>query len=247
MVFWLINRGELLPLLLPSFTFWSPNFEKYFFLNLSKSSMLGLRVALREMCPNTEFFLVCIFLHLTWIRGDTEYLRIQSEFGKIRTRKNSISGYFSRSVAVFCGKFTSFKAQNEFHYRGSSSHQRCSINRRLKNSPQACNLLKETLAQVFSCEFCKNFTNTFLQNTGWLVLSIITVWQGSKYFSSPCKKNLVNGYFSWGEFQDNSYGVSCEFLVSYMQGKSMFNHNNKEIMTISQRAHLITVLNKKRN
>ena len=41
--------------------------------------------------------------------------------------------------------------------------------------------------------------------------------------------------------------IPMVFFVSYMQGKSMFNHNNKEIMTISQRVHLITVLNKKRN
>ena len=36
------------------------------------------------MCPNTEFFLV----------------RIQSECGKIRTRKNSVFGHFSRSEEV---------------------------------------------------------------------------------------------------------------------------------------------------
>ena len=34
------------------------------------------------MCPNTEFFLV----------------HIQSECGKMRTRKNSVFGHFSRSV-----------------------------------------------------------------------------------------------------------------------------------------------------
>ena len=39
--------------------------------------------ALREKCPNTEFFLV----------------RIQSECGKIRTRKNFVFGYISHSDA----------------------------------------------------------------------------------------------------------------------------------------------------
>ena len=59
-----------------------------------------------EMCPNTDFFLVCIFPHSDWIRRDTkirtEYgeIRIQSECGKIRTRKNSVLGHFSRSVQV---------------------------------------------------------------------------------------------------------------------------------------------------
>ena len=37
----------------------------------------------------------------------------------------------------------------------------------------ACNFMKkETLAQMLSCEFCKIFKNTFLQNTsGWLLLN----------------------------------------------------------------------------
>ena len=39
---------------------------------------------LREKCPNMKFFLVSIFSHLDWIR-------------KIRTRKNSVFGHFSRS------------------------------------------------------------------------------------------------------------------------------------------------------
>ena len=40
---------------------------------------------LLENCPNTKFFL----------------LRIQHECEKIRTRKNSVFGHFSRSVCVF--------------------------------------------------------------------------------------------------------------------------------------------------
>ena len=43
---------------------------------------LFAKFALHEKCPNTELFLV----------------RIQSKCGKIRTRKNSVSGHFSRSV-----------------------------------------------------------------------------------------------------------------------------------------------------
>ena len=42
---------------------------------------------LREKCPNTEFFQVFILL-------------TQSEYRKIRTRKNSVFGHFSRSVRV---------------------------------------------------------------------------------------------------------------------------------------------------
>ena len=55
---------------------------------------------LYEKCPNTEFFLVCIFPHSGWIRRFTVNLRIQPEYGKIRTRKNSISGQFSSSDII---------------------------------------------------------------------------------------------------------------------------------------------------
>ena len=41
-----------------------------------------LLVTLSEKCPNTEFFMV----------------RIQAEYGKIWTRKNSVFGHFSRRV-----------------------------------------------------------------------------------------------------------------------------------------------------
>ena len=42
-----------------------------------------------------SFFLVLIFSHLDWIWR----FRIQSKYGKIRTRKNSIFGHFSHSVS----------------------------------------------------------------------------------------------------------------------------------------------------
>ena len=55
-------------------------------------------VSLREKCPNTELFLVDMIPYSGWLRRDASYLRIQSECGKIRTRNNSVIGYFSRSV-----------------------------------------------------------------------------------------------------------------------------------------------------
>ena len=58
--------------------------------NYRKSCRNFKIVALGEKRPNTEFFLVRIFPHLDWIRWDTEQ--------KIRTRKNSAFGHFSRSV-----------------------------------------------------------------------------------------------------------------------------------------------------
>ena len=36
------------------------------------------KVTPREMCPNTEFFLVRIFSHSDWIRRDTPYLSVSS-------------------------------------------------------------------------------------------------------------------------------------------------------------------------
>ena len=56
--------------------------------------------SLRERCPNTEFFLVRIFSHLDLIRRDIPYLRIQSEWRKIRARKNSVFGHFSRNEYI---------------------------------------------------------------------------------------------------------------------------------------------------
>ena len=41
---------------------------------------------------------------------------------------------------------------------------------------QACNFIKkETLAQVFSCEFCEISKNTFLQNTSGRLLLFIVI------------------------------------------------------------------------
>ena len=63
--------------------------------------------SLREKWPNTEFFLLRIFLYLDWIQENTDQkksvfghfsrvtLRIQSEYKKILTRKNSVLGHFS--------------------------------------------------------------------------------------------------------------------------------------------------------
>ena len=50
---------------------------------------------LREKCLNTEFFLVRIFLYLNWIQVNPH---TQSKYRKIRARKNSQFGHFSRSA-----------------------------------------------------------------------------------------------------------------------------------------------------
>ena len=52
---------------------------------------------LHEKYSNTEYFLACISLYSDWIRGFIINLRIHVEYRKIRTRKNSLFGHFSRS------------------------------------------------------------------------------------------------------------------------------------------------------
>ena len=43
--------------------------------------------------------------------------------------------------------------------------------------PEDCNLInKETLTQMFSCEFCKIFQNTFFHRTPLVAASVPTVW-----------------------------------------------------------------------
>ena len=47
----------------------------------------------------------------------------------------------------------------------------------VKLQAQACNFIKkETLAQVFSCEFCESFQNTFFMKHLWWLLLNISHW-----------------------------------------------------------------------
>ena len=65
-----------------------------------------LELTLREKIPGTKFFW-SIFSRIR-----IEYklkLRIQSEYGKIRTRKSSVSGHFSRSANIFIKNLESHK------------------------------------------------------------------------------------------------------------------------------------------
>ena len=61
---------------------------------------------LRKKCPNTEFFLVRIYTGVFGQNTEIYFvnLRIQSKYGKIRTRKNSVFEHFSRSV-LHCSNF----------------------------------------------------------------------------------------------------------------------------------------------
>ena len=85
---------------------------------------------LREKCPNTEFFLV----------------RIQSECGKIRTRKNSVFGHISRIdiVAILVGFPKTHLGRNHF-------------------------LFSFSFAAVNSCTDSVGY-NFFSRSSGWLLL-----------------------------------------------------------------------------
>ena len=63
-------------------------------------------IALREKYPNTELFLVRIFLYSDWVR---RFLRIQSEYRKIWTRNNSVFGHFPNSVGSYHLNFHSLQ------------------------------------------------------------------------------------------------------------------------------------------
>ena len=75
---------------------WDPSINVLYFLGDSYEVTVVLRIilvyfqeclALRKKCPNTELFLVCIFLYSVRKK-------------KIRTRKNSVFGHFSPSIVT---------------------------------------------------------------------------------------------------------------------------------------------------
>ena len=71
--------------------------------------------------------------------------------------------YRSSRPNVFCKK-GAFK--NFTKFTGKHLRQSLFLNKVAGLKPQACNFIKkETLAQVFSCEFCEISQNTFLERT----------------------------------------------------------------------------------
>ena len=65
-----------------------------------------------------------------------------------------------------------------------------------KTSLQLCK--KETLVQVFSCEFCEIFKNTFLQNTSGRLL-LIGVFGSSKYAFAINIRDYSFSSVAWGK------------------------------------------------
>ena len=81
--------------------------------------------------------------------------------------------YRSSRPEVFCkkgvlGNFTKFTGKHlcQSLYFNKVAGQRPATLLKKRLRPEACNFInKETLAQVFSCEFCKISKNTFFHRT----------------------------------------------------------------------------------
>ena len=59
---------------------------------------------------------------------------------------------------------------------------------------RSCNFIeKETPAQVFSCEFCEIFKNTFfIEHSWWLILTSVVQCDYDKLYTYLCLLGLVN-------------------------------------------------------
>ena len=87
----------------------------WFFLNISyilrsssKNESETRSFSLREKCPSTEFFLVCIFPYSDWIRRDTLYLSVFSpNAGKYASWKILYLDTFHSvsQLLIWCSKF----------------------------------------------------------------------------------------------------------------------------------------------
>ena len=83
--------------------------------------------------------------------------------------------------------------------KGASAVQEHSLADVLKNRCQACNVIKETPAQVFSYEIYEIFKNTFFYRTPllwWLLLAINSVnqWKHTlKFYAAEKEMIYLNG------------------------------------------------------
>ena len=86
-------------------------------------------------------------------------------------------------------------AGDESWTSGRSSHRSCSVRKGVFRNVEACHFIKkETLAQVFSCEFCKIFEETFFTEHLWTTSSENK--RQNFYFDYDLLKVFLN-VFSW--------------------------------------------------
>ena len=128
------------------------------------------QLSLRQKFPNTELFLVRIFLYLDWIRRDTPYLSVY--IANIEKYGPEITPFLD----TFHTAFTKKKLQHrcfpvkfahfwEHHF--FTEHLQWLI-LCLSGRPMLCKLnwYVGTPAEVFSCEFCEIFFKTLLITSG---------------------------------------------------------------------------------
>ena len=112
-------------------------------------------IALRDKCPNMFLFLVRIFPYSDWITeiySVSVNLRIQSDYGKIQTRKKSIFVPFSSIRALTCKSSIS---DNHTSVPISSNNN--------GSNPESQCILKEKNLHSWSCFKVKSFHLDFFQ------------------------------------------------------------------------------------
>ena len=110
-------------------------------------------------------------------------------------------------------------------HQNSSSHRSYSVRKGVlrnfakfteKQLSKACNnclrpatLLKETLAQVFSCEFCEISKNTFFTEHLWATASvkinILNPFQANILFLYPWKYHKTSGFMMFSGVRERQY------------------------------------------
>ena len=123
-------------------------------------------------------------------------------------KPNTVLDHFHVSFSVHIQRF-SILAWLRPEFR--SSHHRCSM----KKVPKDCNFIKETLAQVFSCEFCEISKNPFFTEHLWTTVSnhnYSCTLENPKFLVSPWR------LFDLAPTQVNSYfrKFKCHVCIFYL-------------------------------
>ena len=129
-------------------------------------------LSLRETCPNTESFVVHIFLYSVRIRSKSPYsVRIQGN----TDQKNSVFGHFSHSVSNGNQQWDWFwyclNTRNWLHQKMIRLHSSSSSWGTLTCSKPTV----ETLEQGVRCEICSNLTIKTPKRLQWRGSGILIV------------------------------------------------------------------------
>ena len=145
---------------------------------------VSIKITVHEKWPNTQVFLVRIFPDSAAFGLNTERycvsLRIQYEFGKIRARKTSVFGHFSRSVTqdIFTGcdqLIRIVQISNICVLTLSQFTQSRELKQPYRDVPwRSCSQTQRCSAEQFLFFFPANVTRNYLfQNLFWLILQAL--------------------------------------------------------------------------